>query len=260
MPASILRVGLKFPNNCLLDRWSITWMTSPIRSSSTTAFWRATAGSWSSSKQVSRTSSFSRANRRTELDWGFFGSKKNSDDDKITTILFLLEWMYPLISSYQGNGGWDTLWKTYHKDLCVDAITEYRSSGEVIACLKSLGLKYEEHAVPNAFDITKCFDPNSQTGVRLLNFMTARDQFYQSFTPEIRAGILDLLRNKCSTEKDGKVLFNSTLSCIFVHAWVNAMKNSHIQSSPNPISAMPPDHLYNTFACLLYFSAHIHLI
>ncbi|KAM8749688.1 histamine N-methyltransferase A-like [Acanthopagrus schlegelii] len=116
------------------------------------------------------------------------------------------------------NGGWDTLWKTYHKDLCVYAITEYRSSGEVIACLKSLGLKYEEHAVPNAFDITKCFDPNSQTGVRLLNFMTARDQFYQSFTPEIRAGILDLLRNKCSTEKDGKVLFNSTLSCIFVHA------------------------------------------
>ncbi|XP_073329543.1 histamine N-methyltransferase A-like [Pagrus major] len=115
------------------------------------------------------------------------------------------------------NGGWDTLWKTYQKDLCVDAITQYRSSAEVIACVKSLGLKYEEHAVPNAFDITECFNPNSQTGVRLLNFMTARDQFYQSFTPEIRAGILDLLRNKCSTEKDGKVFFNSSLSCIFIH-------------------------------------------
>ncbi|XP_070770883.1 histamine N-methyltransferase-like [Enoplosus armatus] len=116
------------------------------------------------------------------------------------------------------NGGWDTLWKTYKKELCVDAITEYRSSEEVIACLKRQGLKYEEHAIPNTFDITECFNPSSQTGERLLNFMTAKDQFYQSFTPEIRAGMLDLLRNKCSTEKDGSVLFNSNLSCILVYA------------------------------------------
>ncbi|KAM9347760.1 histamine N-methyltransferase A-like [Symphorus nematophorus] len=116
------------------------------------------------------------------------------------------------------NGGWDTLWKTYTKELCVDAITEYRSSGEVIACLKSLGLKYDEHVIPNLFDITECFDPSSQTGQRLLNFMTAQDNFSQSFTPEIRAGMLDLLRNKCSAEKDGKVFFNSGLSCLLVHA------------------------------------------
>ncbi|XP_037646352.1 histamine N-methyltransferase A-like isoform X2 [Sebastes umbrosus] len=116
------------------------------------------------------------------------------------------------------NAGWDTLWKTYKKELCVDAITEYRSSGEVISCLKSQGLKYEEHAIPNTFDISECFNPSSQTGQRLLNFMTAKDNFYQSFTPEIRAGILDLLRNKCSTEKDGRVFFNSNLSCILVYA------------------------------------------
>nr|XP_040058359.1 histamine N-methyltransferase A-like [Gasterosteus aculeatus aculeatus] len=116
------------------------------------------------------------------------------------------------------NSGWDILWKTYKKVLAVDVITEYRSSGEVIDCLKSQGLRYEEHAVPNAFDITECFDPSSETGKRLLNFMTAKGSFYESFTPEIRAGILDLLRNKCSTEKDGRVLFNSDLSCILVHA------------------------------------------
>uniref|UniRef100_A0A4W6DEX8 Histamine N-methyltransferase n=1 Tax=Lates calcarifer TaxID=8187 RepID=A0A4W6DEX8_LATCA len=115
------------------------------------------------------------------------------------------------------NGGWDTLWKTYKKELCVDAITEYRSSAEVIACLKSQGLKYEEHIIHNTFDITECFNPSSTTGTRLLNFMTARDHFYQSFTPEIRAGMLDLLRNKCSTEKDGRVFFNSNLSCILVY-------------------------------------------
>ncbi|XP_076603773.1 histamine N-methyltransferase A-like [Chaetodon auriga] len=115
------------------------------------------------------------------------------------------------------NSGWDILWKTYKKDLQDDVITEYRSSGDVIACLKSQGLKYEEHAIPNTFDITECFDPSSQTGRRLLNFMTAKD-FYQSFTPEIRTGMLDLLRNKCSTEKDGRVFFNSNMSCILVHA------------------------------------------
>ncbi|KAK9537405.1 hypothetical protein VZT92_005027 [Zoarces viviparus] len=116
------------------------------------------------------------------------------------------------------NSGWDILWKTYKKELAVDTITDYRSSAEVIACLKSLGLKYEEHATPNTFDITECFNPSSQTGKSLLNFMTAKNNFYESFTPEIRAGILDLLRNKCSTEKDGRVIFNSNLSCILVHA------------------------------------------
>lgn len=116
------------------------------------------------------------------------------------------------------KGGWDTLWKTYTKELCVDIITEYRSSAEVIACVKSLGLKYEEHPVPGKFDITDCFDPSSQTGERLLSFMTGKDHFYESFTPEIRSGILDLLRNKCSTEKDGKVSFTNDLSCILIHA------------------------------------------
>ncbi|XP_017276108.1 histamine N-methyltransferase-like [Kryptolebias marmoratus] len=116
------------------------------------------------------------------------------------------------------NSGWDILWKTYKKDLCVDSIKEYRSSGEVIACLKSLGLKYEEHPVPNSYDATECFDPNSTTGGRLLSFMTGTDNFYESFTPEIRAGMLDLIRNKCSTEKDGRVFWNSHLSCILVYA------------------------------------------
>ncbi|KAM7407698.1 hypothetical protein PAMA_003440 [Pampus argenteus] len=116
------------------------------------------------------------------------------------------------------KGGWDTLWRTYEKELCIDAVTEYRSSGDVVACLKKHGLKYEEHVIPNTFDITECFSPSSKIGERLLNFFTAKDHFHQSFTPEIRAGILDLLRNKCSTEKDGKTLFNSNLSCILVHA------------------------------------------
>uniref|UniRef100_A0A1A7WAV2 Histamine N-methyltransferase n=1 Tax=Iconisemion striatum TaxID=60296 RepID=A0A1A7WAV2_9TELE len=116
------------------------------------------------------------------------------------------------------NSGWDILWKTYAKELCVGSIAEYRSSGEVVASLKNQGFKYEEHSIPNSFDITECFDPSSKPGEHLLSFMTGTDSFSRSFSPEVRAGILDLLRTKCSTEKDGKILFNSNLSCILVHA------------------------------------------
>uniref|UniRef100_A0A3B5MD22 Histamine N-methyltransferase n=1 Tax=Xiphophorus couchianus TaxID=32473 RepID=A0A3B5MD22_9TELE len=119
------------------------------------------------------------------------------------------------------NSGWDILWKTYKKELCVGSITEYRSSGEIISCLKDQSLTFEEHPVPNSFDITECFDRSSVTGERLLSFMTGTEHFYESFSPEVRAGILDILRNKCSTEKDGRVFFNSNLTCIFVHAYVS---------------------------------------
>ncbi|CAG01845.1 unnamed protein product [Tetraodon nigroviridis] len=116
------------------------------------------------------------------------------------------------------DSGWDKLWSTYSRALCDEAIKEYRSSKQVMASLNSLGLKFEERIIPNSFDISECYNPSSQSGRRLLNFLTARDDFHQSFTPEIRAEMLDFLRNKCSTQKDGKVLFNSTLSCLFVRA------------------------------------------
>ncbi|XP_061548350.1 histamine N-methyltransferase-like [Phycodurus eques] len=112
--------------------------------------------------------------------------------------------------------GWDILWRTFSKELCSEALPVYRSSKEVIASVKTLGLKYEEHSIPNTFEITECFDPNSETGQRLLRFMTGSD--FTSFTPQIRADILNLLRSKCSTEKEGKIHFNSCLSCVFVHA------------------------------------------
>ncbi|XP_061924462.1 histamine N-methyltransferase-like [Entelurus aequoreus] len=116
------------------------------------------------------------------------------------------------------NCGWDTLWRTFSKELCNETLPVYRSSADVLASLKSLGLKYEEHFIPNTFDVTECFDPDSKTGQRLLSFMTARENFHQSFTPQIRTDILNLLRRECSTEKEGKVSFNSNLSCVFVHA------------------------------------------
>ncbi|XP_053733464.1 histamine N-methyltransferase A-like [Synchiropus splendidus] len=116
------------------------------------------------------------------------------------------------------NGGWDTLWNTFKKDLWTGAIQEYRSSRDVVASLKKLGMKFQEHDIPNSFDITECFDPTNETGRRLLNFMTAKDDFQNSFTPELRAEMLDVLRERCSTKKDGKIFFKSDLKMILIDA------------------------------------------
>ncbi|XP_060944800.1 histamine N-methyltransferase-like isoform X4 [Limanda limanda] len=111
----------------------------------------------------------------------------------------IVEGSAELTENFKAHSGWDTLWKTFEKELCVDTIPESRSSAEVISSLKSQGLKYEEHIIQNTFDITECYDPNSTTGARLLSFMTQTKNVHQSLSQEVRAGILELLRNKCST-------------------------------------------------------------
>ncbi|XP_061698485.1 histamine N-methyltransferase-like [Syngnathoides biaculeatus] len=121
-----------------------------------------------------------------------------------------------LIIIEKTTSGWDILWRTFSKELCTEACPVYRSSDDVVAAVKTLGLKYVEHIIPNKFNITECFDPNSETGRCLLRFLTGAE--FASFTPQIRSDILNLLRGKCSTEKEGKIIFNSCLSCIFVYA------------------------------------------
>lgn len=119
------------------------------------------------------------------------------------------------------KGGWDTLWKTYKNELCTHDISEYRSSGEVTACLDSLGLKYDVHKIPNEFDISECMcpeKPKNKFGHDLINFITARGDFYEELDIDTRKKMLDDLKNKCSTQKDGKVMFNSELACILVHS------------------------------------------
>lgn len=68
------------------------------------------------------------------------------------------------ISLYEGNAGQSRLWRRYQKEVTNDSINEFRSSYEVISCLRSLGLSYEERQIPSSFDITECFDPDSQIG------------------------------------------------------------------------------------------------
>ncbi|XP_051937497.1 histamine N-methyltransferase-like isoform X2 [Hippocampus zosterae] len=129
----------------------------------------------------------------------------------------IVEGSVELLANFKAGRSWDTLWRT-SEELEDNETPRYRSSEDVLASLKTLGLKYEEYSIPNTFDITECFDPNSTIGQGLLCYLTSTPDFYKSFTPQIRSDILKLIRSKCSTEKDGKILFDNCLSCVFVHA------------------------------------------
>ncbi|KAM9485918.1 histamine N-methyltransferase isoform 2-T3 [Salvelinus alpinus] len=143
-------------------------------------------------------------------------------DDYPGTIKFfhnLLKENSKLLIVHEAAGsGWDTLWNTHRKELCTKSISDYLSAGDIKVHLERLGLKYDEHLIPNTMDITDCFTNGDEMGELLLDFMTEQDHFHQSLTPDLRASILDLLRNRCSTEKEGRILFDCSLSCLLVYS------------------------------------------
>lgn len=148
--------------------------------------------------------------------WGLFKSPHNNVNITAFIPSHFHDWKN---ETYSDKSGMDILWKTYSNELCDNNFVQNYSVTNVISSVKSLGLEYEEYTIPFNIDITECFDPDSQNGERLLSTLMEKDHFYQSFTPEVREGMLDLLMNKCSTEKDGKILLNNNLSCILVCAW-----------------------------------------
>ncbi|XP_055727946.1 histamine N-methyltransferase-like isoform X2 [Salvelinus fontinalis] len=143
-------------------------------------------------------------------------------DDYPGTIKFfhnLLKENSKLLIVHEAAGsGWETLWKTHRKELCTKSVSDYLSAGDIKVHLERLGLKYDEHLIPNTMDITDCFTNGDEMGELLLDFMTDQDHFHQSLTPDLRASILDLLRNRCSTEKEGRILFDCSFSCLLVYS------------------------------------------
>ncbi|KAM4560756.1 uncharacterized protein V3H82_014837 [Fundulus diaphanus] len=45
----------------------------------------------------------------------------------------IVEGSSELTDNFKANSGWDILWRTYKKELCVGRVTEHGSSREVIA-------------------------------------------------------------------------------------------------------------------------------
>lgn len=102
------------------------------------------------------------------------------------------------------NAGPDILWNAFHDEICAANLGAEFTSAHITECLSNLGLRYKRHVIPNTI------------GENLLSLLTERESFSEAFSPETRAKVLDVLRNKCSTEECGRLLFNCELSCFVV--------------------------------------------
>ncbi|XP_066497250.1 histamine N-methyltransferase-like [Hoplias malabaricus] len=123
-----------------------------------------------------------------------------------------------LIIHEAANSGWEKMWKTFKTELCTNTLSDYLSAGDIKKLLEALGLRFEELELRNYLDISECFVEGSRDGAMLLDFMTDRESFHSSFSPEVQAGILQLLKNECSIIEGGRVKFNCSLSALLVHA------------------------------------------
>ena len=117
------------------------------------------------------------------------------------------------------KNGWGRLWKNYKSDLCKGDMSQGLSTGDIKSFLDADGIKYKNYQLPSQMDITECFREGDEKGELLLDFLTEVIEFTKSAPPELKAGVLDLLRHPdCIAEMDGKIVFNNTLEVLLLDA------------------------------------------
>lgn len=124
-----------------------------------------------------------------------------------------------LIVLVSGSSGWDKLWKKYGPRLPRDDLCQYVTSSDLAHILDDLGIKYECHDLLSTMDITDCFIDGNENGDLLWDFLTETCNFSKTAPPALKAEIMkDLQEPEFSVKKEGKVLFNNSLSFIVVEA------------------------------------------
>lgn len=114
-----------------------------------------------------------------------------------------------------GKSGWGKLWKTYRAQLCNTEISQCVTTGDIKAFLDTKGIQYQNYELPSQMDITECFTEGDEKGELLLDFLTEVLDFSKNASPELKTGIMNLLRQpECSSHVDGKVVFNNTLEVL----------------------------------------------
>lgn len=122
-----------------------------------------------------------------------------------------------LIILVSDASGWAKLWKTYKDQLCYAEIDQCVTTGDIRSFLDSGGRSYRSFKLPSQFDITECFTDGDEKGELLLDFLTEVQDFSKTASPELKAGVLQLLRHPdCSVESAGRVIFNNTLEVLVV--------------------------------------------
>ncbi|XP_029981533.1 histamine N-methyltransferase [Sphaeramia orbicularis] len=120
-----------------------------------------------------------------------------------------------LIILVSGDSGWGKLWRTFRSQLCNPDISQCVTTADIKAVLDAQGIRYRNYELPSHMDITECFQEGHADGELLLDFLTEVLDFSRTAAPELKAGVLDMLRHPdCSTESDGRVLFNNNLGVI----------------------------------------------
>ncbi|XP_027621481.1 histamine N-methyltransferase [Tupaia chinensis] len=124
-----------------------------------------------------------------------------------------------LIVLVSGTSGWDKLWKKYGSRLPRDDLCQYVTSSDLTQMLDNLGIKYECYDLLSTMDISDCFIDGNENGDLLWDFLTETCNFSTTAPPDLKAQIMiDLQQPEFSVKKEGKILFNNSLSFIVVEA------------------------------------------
>ncbi|XP_018537518.1 histamine N-methyltransferase-like isoform X1 [Lates calcarifer] len=122
-----------------------------------------------------------------------------------------------LIILVSGESGWGKLWRTYRNQLCNTEISQCVTTGDIKSFLDSRGVSYQSYELLSQMDITECFTEGDEKGELLLDFLTEVLDFSKTASPELKAGVMELLRHPdCSVESNGKVIFNNNLGVIVI--------------------------------------------
>uniref|UniRef100_A0A3Q3MD34 Histamine N-methyltransferase n=1 Tax=Mastacembelus armatus TaxID=205130 RepID=A0A3Q3MD34_9TELE len=123
-----------------------------------------------------------------------------------------------LIIQMTATSGWEKLWQKYRNQLFKGERGPCVTTGDIKTILDSKGLSYQSYELPSEMDITKCFTEGDEKGELLLDFLTQLVNFSQTAPAELKAGVLDFLRQPdCSVESNGQVIFNNTMEVIVIN-------------------------------------------
>ncbi|KAM9084469.1 histamine N-methyltransferase [Megaptera novaeangliae] len=124
-----------------------------------------------------------------------------------------------LIIVVSGTSSWNKLWKKYGSHLHQDELCQYVTSSDLMQMLNKMGIKYECYDLLSTMDISDCFIDGNENGDLLWDFLTETCNFSTTAPPDLKAEIMkDLQEPEFSVKKEGKVLFNNSLSFIVVEA------------------------------------------
>ncbi|XP_068614016.1 histamine N-methyltransferase-like [Brachionichthys hirsutus] len=122
-----------------------------------------------------------------------------------------------LICLVSGKSGWRKLWQSYMGQLGHKRTNQYVTTGHIKSMLDSKGVSYQSYELQSQMDITECFTEGDEKGELLLDFLTEVLHFSKTAPPELKAGVMELLHQpECSTEVDGKVVFNNNIEVIVI--------------------------------------------